>query len=264
MKTNLNHWCKLFVYLLVSGTAVGAIAILTDVYLYYRAKYVAAESIVHAKGYSLVDDQKESIRPEHPERLLLLGDSRVFRLPLPIKFETNLGKISIVNKGLGGGVIRVSEVFASEGAALKPALVFVQTGINDVINDAPEIAVLRFQQFAKDFPVVVRKQGAELVLSTIIPVCRRRLFRYWEFLPYWPTNYRKWNQTVQIINAWLRKYAAIHEIRLIDLDLAFRDSSGGLREKCFDGDGIHLSNEGNRLLWEQLAAKIQPNNAINR
>jgi len=146
----------------------------------------------------------------------------------------------------------------AEGAALKPAFVFVQIGINDVINDSPENAVPRFQQFVKDFPVTVRKQGAEPILSTIIPVCRRQLFRYWNLLPYYPPHYRKWNQTVQIINSWLREYAVTNGIQLVDLDLAFRNGSGGLREECFDGDGIHLSAEGNHLLWEQLAIKIFP------
>jgi len=89
-------------------------AILADVYLYYRAKFVATESIVHAEGYSLVSDRAELLAQDHPERLLLLGDSRVYRLPLPVKFGTDLGKISIVNKGFGGGVKQVSQVFISE------------------------------------------------------------------------------------------------------------------------------------------------------
>ncbi|MEI8063788.1 MAG: GDSL-type esterase/lipase family protein [Verrucomicrobiota bacterium] len=225
---------------------------------------MATESIVHVEGYSLVADKAELLHQNHPERLLLLGDSRIFRLPLPVKFGIDFGNVSIVNKGFGGGVKRASEAFVSEGVALKPVFVFVQTGINDVINDAPEIAVPRFQQFTKDFPAVVRKQGAEPILSTIIPVCRRQLFRHWKFLLYYPPHHRNWNQTVQIINTWLREYAATNGIRLVDLDLAFRNNSGRLREECFDGDGIHLSTEGNRLLWEQLATKIHSRAAVNK
>ena len=258
-----RRW-KLIGCLLVVGLGLGLIAILADVYLYYRAKFVATYCIVRADGYSLVDDQQELIRREHPDRLLLLGYSRVFRLPVPVKLGVDLGKLRIINKGTGPGVMSVIDDFISTGAKLEPAIVFAQIGINDVMFAPPEVAVTNFQQFTKDFPSVVRGRGAEPVLSTIIPLCHRQLFRYWQCLSYYPPRYHQWNQTVQVINTQLRSAAVANGFRLVDLDLAFRDSSGRLRAECFDGDGIHLSTVGNRLLWEQLAATLQSRRALVR
>ena len=237
---------------------LGLIAILTDAYLYYRAKFVATYGIVRADGYALVDDQKELRRQDHPTRLLLLGDSRVFRLPLPVKLAVDLGQLSIINQGRpGSGVTQVSAAFIAQGAQLEPAIVFAQIGINDVMWAPPETAVARFRQFTKEFPDLVRQHGAEPVVSTIIPLCHRQLFRYWNCLAYSPPRYHQWNQTVQLINTQLRAAAATDGFCLVDLDMAFRDSSGRLRAEFFDGDGIHLSTAGNRRLWEQLAAQIQ-------
>ena len=236
---------------------IGVSALCADLYLYYRAKFVATYWIVRTEGYSLVDDNKELLRHDHPARLLLLGDSRVFRLPLPVRCGVDVGQFSIINKGAGPGAISVYEDFISTGAKLQPAVVFVQIGINDVMFDPPAVAVAHFQQFAKEFPGAVRDRGGKPILSTIIPLCQRQLFRHWKWLPYYPPRYRKWNQTVQAINTWLREYAATNGVHLIDLDLAFRDKSGNLRAECLDGDGIHLSAEGNRLVWEQLATELR-------
>ena len=263
LQSPARRW-KLLGCLLVACLSLGLSAILADAYLYYRAKFVATYWIVHAKDHSLVDDQQELIRRDHPARLLLLGDSRVFRLPLPVKLGVDLGKLSIINKGTGPGVRSVLEDFVSTGAQLEPVIVFAQIGINDVMFAPPEVAVTNFQQFTKDFPTVVRERGAEPVLSTIIPLCHRELFRYWQCLSYYPPRYRQWNQTVQRINTQLRESAATAGFCLVDLDQAFRDSSGHIRAECFDGDGIHLSTAGNRLLWEQLAAKLQSRHLLVR
>lgn len=247
--------------ILLLGTillASGALMFLVDRCLYYRSQWFAAQQLVRPQGASLVEDRKELTSQTHPARLLLLGDSRVFRMPLPAEYGLELGSLSIINKGIpGGGVRSVADLFRVEGAKLEPSVMFIQIGINDVMNDPPDDAMTRFQQTLTDFRTSLASRETMVLLSTIIPLSRRHLLLHHQRLAYEPSAFREWNHTVHAINSWLRQYAATNAVEIVDLDAAFRTDDGGIREACYDADGIHLSPEGNRLIWQEISNALQ-------
>lgn len=236
--------------------------LLLDRCLYYRARWFEAQALMRPPGHSLVADRRELDAPRKPGRLLLVGDSRVFRLPTPSALGIDFGPVSPLNKGIpGGGVVTALTVLSAEGMALEPLTVFAQVGINDVMNDAPEVAVARIRRFVDDFRVTVSARGATPAISTVIPLGRRHLLMSRKALPYTPARYREWNRTVAAVNGWIRAYAATHAVRLVDLDRAMRDSSGRPQDEWFDADGVHLSAAGNRLLWQHLRDSVRAQDA---
>lgn len=238
--------------------ASGALMFLVDRCLYYRSQWFATQQLVRPQGASLVEDRKELAKQIHPARLLLLGDSRVFRLPLPAAYGLELGSLSIINKGIpGGGVRSVADLFRAEGAKLDPSVIFIQIGINDVMSDPPDDAVTRFQQTLAAFRTGLAGRETRVLLSTIIPLSRRHFLLHHQRLAYEPAAFREWNRTVQSINSWLRQYAGTNAVEIVDLDAAFRTNGGEVRAACYDADGIHLSPEGNRLIWQEIANALQ-------
>jgi lysophospholipase L1-like esterase len=234
-----------------------SVAFLADRALYYRAKWFATQSLVRAPLYSLVQDREELVTPSRA-RWVLLGDSRFFQLPVPERFNLRPKTgVSLVNKGEGGAMAnRTMEIFKDEVLALHPRGALVQVGINEVMALTPEQAQSALETFVADFVSASRQNGIEPAVSTILPVSQMYLFQGERLIVINAGKYERWNATVARINDRIRQYCAQNNVRMLDLEATMKDDQGRVQAFKYDGDGVHLAEDGQRSVVEAIVRFI--------
>lgn len=245
----------LIVFVLIAFTA--STGYLIDSALYYRSEWFSTQNLVRAPFYSLVSDQTELTQTQ-PSRWVIFGDSRVFRLPPLSQFQIALpSNTSLINKGEGGITsARASEIFEKEILPLQPKVALFQVGINDVMTQESSQAVTSMKTFVNNFIESCRKNKIEPVLSTVIPVSELYLFKNIRWVTLKSGQFQKWNNVVSEINEWIRQESTSKGLRLVDFDKLLRDENQQVIKHMYDGDGVHLSSEGQKLILQKTVSAM--------
>ncbi len=154
---------------------------------------------------------------------------------------------NIINKGRGGIFAhQTTKILSTEVLPLKPKRIIVQIGINNILEQANNVAILAIQSFIQDFIKICHNNNIEPVLSTVIPVSKKFLLPYSRLIILKEDHYQTANATVAKVNVWLRTFSDQHHIALIDYAEALRKKDNSF----YNGDGVHLSATGNELIWQ--------------
>jgi lysophospholipase L1-like esterase len=167
--------------------------------------------------------------------------------------KATVRKVTVVNSGKGsdtvkGGYARLQEdVFAH-----RPDVVTVSFGLNDTGKLTPQEYREHMEDLVRD---IRRTTRAKILLVTSTPFNNARHAWGAQFSTrggldeYMDTN----------ICATVRSLAAKHKLALCDLHSRFLDKfkqSPALVDKLLCPDGVHLTDEGNRVAAEYLAPMI--------
>ena len=148
-----------------------------------------------------------------------------------------------VNRGIGGQTTPQMLVrFHADVVALKPAVVVILGGTNDIAGNTGPSTNAMIEQNLQAMTEIAQANGIRVVLSSILPV-----FDY----PWRPGLQPA--PRVVAINTWMKAYAARIGATYVDYHTAMRDERDGLRRE-FGDDGVHPNEAGYRV----MARLLQP------
>jgi lysophospholipase L1-like esterase len=175
-------------------------------------------------------------------RLVFMGDSITenWTLADPQFFEGG-----IVNRGISGQTTPQMLVrFRADVIALKPAMVHILAGTNDVAGNTGPTRPQDFKDNIMSMAELARAHGIRVILGSIPP-----------------TSAFSWrpqlNPVPRILefNAWLREYAAQNGFDYIDYYTPLAGPLGELRAEL-GNDGVHPNRAGYRLMRDLVEKKL--------
>jgi lysophospholipase L1-like esterase len=172
--------------------------------------------------------------PRKPGRVVFLGNSLTELFDLSV-----LGDTTYINRGITGdfteGVLkRLDEVIS-----LKPAKLFIEIGINDLVEHVP------VQEICNNYDEIidrVRKGSplTQIYMQSLLPVRMKSSFL---------TSSEDVNGVIKQQNEELRKVAEKYRVAFIDLHDSF--ANGNEINPRLTWDGVHLVDEGYEI-WKGL------------
>ena len=152
-------------------------------------------------------------------------------------FPTLVAGKPYINRGIGGQTTPQMLVrFRQDVIALKPAVVVILAGTNDIAGNTGPSTVEMIEDNLASMAELARANGIAVVLSSVLPV-----FDY----PWRPglTPAPK----IVALNAWMKQYAAAHGAVYLDYHSAMKDARDGMRAELAT-DGVHPNEAGYKIM----------------
>ncbi|WP_312994033.1 SGNH/GDSL hydrolase family protein [Chryseobacterium flavum] len=137
--------------------------------------------------------------------------------------------------------------FQSDVIALKPKLVVINAGTNDIAQNAgiydPDFTFNNIKAMAD----IAQNNGIKVIIASVLPAAA---------FP-WRKEITEVSQKVDALNNRLKQYAGSNKFIFVDYNTAMRDAKGGMREGL-SKDGIHPVPAGYAIMEPMIK------NAINK
>lgn len=137
--------------------------------------------------------------------------------------------------------------FQSDVVALKPKLVIINAGTNDIAQNAgiydPDFTFNNIKAMAD----IAQNNGIKVIIASVLPAAA---------FP-WRKEITEVSQKVDALNNRLKQYASNNKFIFVDYNTAMRDAKGGMREGL-SKDGIHPVPAGYAIMEPMI------NNAIHK
>lgn len=148
--------------------------------------------------------------------------------------------ISTGNVSMGGTTIADFAAAQQENiVAMQPGAIFINIGSVDVDRVASEVFDMEFMQESyRDLLTYLRDN---------LPDCEIYVMAYY---PSQESSFRP-NELVDECNVWVEELANELGLHFVNVSGVLKDEDGYLRED-FSADGIHLTDEAYRLVYEEL------------
>ena len=175
-------------------------------------------------------------------RVVFMGDSITenWKLGDPGLFEQG-----ILNRGISGQTTPQMLVrLRSDVIALKPRIVHILAGTNDVAGNTGPNRPQDFKDNIMTMAELARAHGIRVVLASIPPAASFN----------WRPQLHPAGQ-IQELNRWLRDYASRNKFDYVDYYSVLVGPNGGFKPEL-SNDGVHPNREGYRLMRKQVAQKI--------
>lgn len=174
-------------------------------------------------------------------RVVFIGDSITDSWKLNEYFP---GK-PYINRGISGQTTPQMLIrFRPDVIALKPKVVVIFAGTNDIAGNTGPMSVETIQDNLRSMAELARAGGIRVVMASILPI----------------SDYNKNNEGVPIIrsvirppekiiaiNQWIKKYAEENKLVYLDYFSAFVDGKGFLKEELAR-DGLHPNQKGYEIM----------------
>jgi len=185
---------------------------------------------------------------EGESRVVFLGDSITQTWDLSIFFK---GK-PYVNRGISGQTTpQILLRFRQDVIALKPNIVVILAGTNDIAENTGPTSVGAIEDNLKSMVDLARKNGVHPILASVLPAA---------VYP-WRPEIRPIEKILGL-NQWMKEYAATEGIGYLDYYSAMVNDQHGLKPE-FSGDGVHPTEAGYTIMASIAAdaiakSKLQP------
>lgn len=137
--------------------------------------------------------------------------------------------------------------FQSDVIALKPKLVVINAGTNDIAQNTgiydPDFTFNNIKAMAD----IAQNNGIKVIIASVLPAAA---------FP-WRKEITEVSQKVDALNNRLKQYAGSNKFIFVDYNMAMRDAKGGMREGL-SKDGIHPVPAGYAIMEPMIK------NAINK
>ena len=152
-------------------------------------------------------------------------------------FASHFPGKSYIGRGISGQTTPQMLVrFRQDVIALRPAVVVILAGINDIAGNTGPSTLEMIQDNLASMCEIARANGVRVVLSSVLPAADFPWRRGLDPAP-----------KVIALNAWMRRYASEHGHTFVDYHAAMTDSVGGMREGLAY-DGVHPTEAGYRVM----------------
>ena len=133
--------------------------------------------------------------------------------------------------------------FRPDVIALKPKVVVILAGINDIAGNTGPITLEEIEGNLTSIVELAKANGIRVVLSSILPADR---------LP-WRPELPNPTEKILALNAWLKDYAAKNDCVYLDYFSALTDGQNAMRKELQE-DAVHPNRAGYDVM-EPLAEK---------
>jgi lysophospholipase L1-like esterase len=165
-----------------------------------------------------------------PRRVVFMGDSITEGWALQPFIRDNP---SFVGRGIAGQTAPQMLVrFRSDVIALKPAIVHVMAGTNDIARNTGPETPGEIEGYVSSMVELALANRIQVVLASIPPAK--------DF--YWHRDLEPAAQ-IRAMNDWLREYAASHGIGYVDYWSVMATADGAMKPE-FSADGVHPNAAG--------------------
>jgi len=138
-----------------------------------------------------------------------------------------------INRGISGQTTAQMVVrFRQDVIALKPAVVVILAGTNDIAGNTGPATPEMIQDNLASMTQLAQANGIKVVLASVLPASD---------YPWKPGLMPA--PKIRALNDWLRQYAKAHQAVYLDYYAALDDGQGGL-SKQVSADGVHPNAAG--------------------
>lgn len=148
--------------------------------------------------------------------------------------------LRVKNRGISGDVTAGVLHRLDEITRRKPAKIFLLIGVNDLARNISPDSILKNIMLTVGY-IQQESPATELFIQSILPVNNR--FKTF-------ASQTGKIREIALLNAALKSNAAKKHYQFIDINTAFSDTNGRLKE-AYTNDGLHLKGDG-YLLWKHL------------
>jgi lysophospholipase L1-like esterase len=139
-----------------------------------------------------------------------------------------------VNRGIGGQTTPQMLIrFRPDVIALKPAVVVILAGTNDIAGNTGPMTVEETEGNLMSMAELAKANGIKVVLSSLLPVC--------DYIK--PQTERRPPAKILDINKWMKQYAAANGFVYLDYFSAAVDDAGFFKKELTI-DGLHPNDAG--------------------
>lgn len=222
------------------------------------ALLVIGDRALFHRALAREQERQAGFRPVwRPGGVAFLGDSHVENWNLAAAFPGR----PVANLGVSGETSLGVSRRLPDALALRPAVVVVQAGANDLEGvalrgEAAGPIVRRLVQNLDSIAAGARASRVEPVLTTIPPVGDRYLLAHLELLPLPTAGLARRAAAIRRANTAIRGLGWQRGARVVDLHEALADDAGQLGRRDSLPDGIHLSPDGYAKLRRVLAREL--------
>ena len=179
----------------------------------------------------------------HPneQRVVFMGNSITQQWNLAAVFP---GK-PYINRGISGQTTPQMLVrFRQDVVALKPAVVVILAGTNDIAGNTGPSSLEMIQDNLMSMTEIAQANGIRVVLSSVLPA----------YAYPWKKDLTP-APTIVALNAWMKDYAKRAGATYVDYHSAMRDDRNGLRTD-WTTDGVHVNDAGYHVMGELVQRAI--------
>ena len=189
------------------------------------------------------DDARLGAPAPGEQRVVFMGNS-ITEAWAP-RFATMFPGKPYIGRGISGQTSPQMLVrFRQDVVALKPAVVVINAGTNDIAGNTGASTLAMIEDNIASMADIARANGIRVVLASVLPA--------YDFP--WRPGLEPAPKIVAL-NAWLKQYAAAHDMVYLDYHGAMADARQGLRRELSE-DGVHPNEAGYRVMAPLAEAAI--------
>jgi len=189
-----------------------------------------------AYWYHKVSQFEELAKRTKGNPIVMLGNS------ITDGFMTNeyLPEYKIINRGISGDITQgLLDRLASSVVALKPSMLFIMIGTNDIARGFSDSLILaNYETLVQE--ISTKSPKTKIVIESILPTRNRP---------------ERSNERIDTLNRKLKEFADQHRVEYLDLQSLFKDREGNLGEE-YSLDGLHLNGAAYTIWAEELKKRI--------
>jgi lysophospholipase L1-like esterase len=139
-----------------------------------------------------------------------------------------------INRGISGQTTPQMLIrFRPDVIALKPKAVVILAGTNDIAGNTGPSTLEMIEDNMASMVDLAQTNGIKVVLASVMPVC--------DYIQNQTT--RRPNETIRVLNQWIKDYAAGHHAVYLDYYNAMLDDKGVFKQEL-TYDGLHPNSAG--------------------
>lgn len=191
-------------------------------------------------------DANATITPpaKDENRVVFMGDSITDSWDDP-KYGGFFPGKPYIDRGISGQTTPQMLVrFRADVVALKPRLVLILAGTNDLAGNTGPTTLQAIEDNLSSMFDLAHANGIRVILASVLPVSDYEKTK--DGQPILRTKQRPPEQ-IKALNAWMKKYAALHGGIYLDYFVAMADDKGFLKEELSE-DGLHPNLKGYEVM----------------
>lgn len=181
-------------------------------------------------GHCRYEKENATLAPAQQGRVVLFGDS-ITEL-WGQKMPGMLGP-QFIDRGISGQTTSQMVIrFGQDVLALKPSVVQVMAGTNDIAGNTGPVRLAWVEQNIATMVELAKAHGIGVLLASVPPA---KAFDWRPGIDPRPA--------IAELNAWLKDYAARHCLVWVDYHAVLADADGGMK-RAYTEDGVHPTRAG--------------------
>jgi lysophospholipase L1-like esterase len=185
--------------------------------------------------------------PASDHRVIYFGDSitELWGAGIP-----GLRSDDVINRGISGQTTAQMLVrFKSDVLNLKPRVVHLLMGTNDVAGNTGATTLKRIEDAISSMAEQARASGAKVVIGSVLPMK----------VVTWRKEIQAPDTMIRELNRWLSDYAKREEFMYVDYFSVLEDGTGAFKS-ALTVDGVHPNKSGYDVMAPLASAAIEKAN----